>query len=53
VSPRSAVACKRRLDATGTRQLEDLHRRVEPFNGYGPERGGPDVAFRQPQRRRS
>jgi hypothetical protein len=38
-------------NATGAHQLKDLHRRVEPFNGHWPERGGPDVAFRQPQRR--
>jgi hypothetical protein len=37
-------------DATGANQLEDLHRRIEPFNGHWPERGGPDVAFYQPER---
>ena len=37
-------------NATGANQLKDLHRRVEPFNGHWPERGGPDVAFRQPER---
>jgi hypothetical protein len=38
-------------EAAGTHQLTDLHRRVEPFDGHRPERGDPDVAFRQPQRR--